>query len=102
MRIDAERAQKSEARINDVFDEVDARLARGGKYLVGDRLTAADLTFAALAAPVLLPPEYGWPLPAADQGPPERRALLERFRSRAAGRFALALYRDERQRSVIP
>jgi glutathione S-transferase len=102
LRIDAERTRKSEARVNEVFDEVDARLARGGRYLVGDRLTAADLTFAALAAPVLLPPEYGWPLPAADQGPPEWRALLEHFRSRAAGRFALALYKNERQRSVIP
>jgi glutathione S-transferase len=102
LRIDAEGARKSEARIHEVFDEVDARLARGGRYLVGDTLTAADLTFAALAAPVLLPPEYGWPLPAVEEGPPERRVLLERFRSRAAGRFALALYRDERRRSVIP
>ena len=34
-------------------------LADGRPFLLGDRFTAADLTFAALAAPVVLPPRYG-------------------------------------------
>jgi glutathione S-transferase len=102
LRIDAEGVRRSEARVFEVFDEVETRLARGGRYLVGDRLTAADLTFAALAAPVLLPPEYGWPLPSIERGPPALRALSKRFRARKAGGFALDLYHDERQRSGIP
>jgi glutathione S-transferase len=102
LRIDAAGARKSEARIIEVFDEVETRLARGGRYLVGNTLTAADLTFAALAAPVLLPPQYGWPLPALDRCSLALQALVKRFHSRTAGRFALALYHDERQRSAVP
>jgi glutathione S-transferase len=102
LRIGPEGAKKSEARIDSVFGEVESRLARGRGYLVGDRLTAADLTFAALAGPVLLPPEYGWPLPSIEDGPPELRDLRDRLRSRPAGNFALRLYKEERHRSAIP
>ena len=102
LRIDPEGAKKSEARIESVFGEVECRLARGRRYLVGDRLTAADLTFAALAAPVVLPPEYGWPLPSIEDGPPELLLLRDRLRSRPAGTFALRLYKEERHRSAMP
>ena len=38
--------------LREVFQQVDERLADGRQFLVGDRFTAADLTFAALASPV--------------------------------------------------
>ena len=38
-------------------------------YLCGERFTAADLTFACLAAAVVLPPEYGVRLPQPDELP---------------------------------
>jgi glutathione S-transferase len=100
--IHAEGARRSEERVHEVFDLVEARLAKGGKYLVGDRFTAADLTFAALAAPILAPSEYGWPLPRVEEGPPGLGRLIDRYRSRPAGTFALRLYREERGRSAIP
>jgi hypothetical protein len=56
-------AAQSEAQVRMVFDAVATRLSDGRPYLCGDRFTAADLTFAALAASVLMPPEYGVPLP---------------------------------------
>jgi glutathione S-transferase len=102
LKIGPEGAKKSEARVESVFGEVESRLARGRRYLVGDRLTAADLTFAALAAPVILPPEYGWPLPSLDDGPPDLVRLRDRLRSRPAGTFALRLYKEERHRSAMP
>jgi glutathione S-transferase len=102
LRIDEKGAKKSEQRISAVFSEVESRLARGGRYLVGGRFTAADLTFAALAAPVVLPPEYGWPLPSAEDVSQELRHLLAQFRSRPAGTFALRLYKEERHISAIP
>ena len=37
-----------------VFDSVGERLADGRPYLMGDRFTAADLTFASLSAPARL------------------------------------------------
>jgi len=40
-------------RIKEVFAEVEALLSDGRKYLTGASFTAADLTFAALAAPAL-------------------------------------------------
>src|SRR5205823_2772840 len=49
--------------VRSVFDAVAERLADGRPYLCGDTFTAADLTFAALAAAVLMPPAYGVPLP---------------------------------------
>jgi glutathione S-transferase len=82
--------------IEAIFGEVDARLADGRRYLVADRLTAADMAFASLAAPAVIPPEYGGPMPTVDELPPTMRAEVERLRSRPAGRFLLRLYREDR------
>jgi glutathione S-transferase len=51
-------AANSLAEIKQVFEKVNQRLADNRLYLVGDKFSAADLTFAALAAPVLRPPEH--------------------------------------------
>jgi len=97
MHISPESAERSRQRIEEVLAEVDARLADGRRYLAGERFTAADLTFAALAAPALCPPEYGGPyLPLADL-PPAMRADVERWRETPAGRLGLRLYGEERR-----
>ncbi len=54
-----------EAVVWEEFDHVAALLADGRPFLTGERFTTADLTFAALAAPVIVPPRYGVRLPAA-------------------------------------
>ena len=41
--------------VRDIVREVGERLKDGRRYLVADRFTAADLTFAALAAPAIFP-----------------------------------------------
>ncbi len=65
------------------------------KYFFADRFTAADLTFAALAAPVLFPiPEYGVPMPMPSD--PEAHELNNQFRATAAGQHALRIYREHR------
>lgn len=67
----------------------------GRRYLTGDRFTAADLTLAALAAPIVLP--AGVPrIPAFDDLPPEGRADVERYRATRAGAHVLRLYHEER------
>jgi glutathione S-transferase len=75
---------------------VDERLSNGCRFLVDDRFTAADLTFAALAAPVLLPAKCRAVQPALDVVPAATREEILRMRDTAAGQFALRLFSDER------
>jgi glutathione S-transferase len=91
-------ADQSEADVRATFDAVGERLADGRRYLCGDEFTAADLTFSALAAPMLVPPEYGVPLPQPHELPPDAAAVVRELREHSAGVHALAMYRDERHR----
>jgi glutathione S-transferase len=94
--IDAAKAAQSLAEVRSVFDSVAERLGDGRRYLTGDRFTAADLTFAALTAPVLLPPEYGVPLPQPDELPAAMAGVVRELREHPAGVHALEMYRRER------
>lgn len=96
MRIDDEGAERSLGYVRTVFATVDELLSDGRSYLVGKDFGAADLTFAALAAPVLLPRNYGSPLPSLGEVPADLLVQIEEFRSSPAGEFALRLYRDHR------
>jgi glutathione S-transferase len=84
------------AAVQRTFDAVAARLDDGRRYLCGDAFTAADLAFAALAAPVLVPPQYGVPLPQPDELPPDMATAVRDFRAHPAGAFALRLFGEER------
>ena len=95
--ITADTAAQSEAQVRAVFDAVAERLSDDRPYLCGDRFTAADLTFSALAASVLMPPEYGVPLPQPGELPVAMAAVVREFRAHPAGAHALAMYRDERR-----
>jgi glutathione S-transferase len=81
--------------LREVFDTVALRLADGRRFLVGDAFSAADLAFASLSAPLLLPDRYGTPLPRPADLPPSIREQIHLWRAHPAGRFALSLY-DQR------
>lgn len=95
MRVDREGERRSLVKVRAVFSEVAARLADGRRYLVGDRLSAADITFAALATPVLAPPEVKQ-LPAPADVPASFLDVIAEMRATPAGAFALRVYREER------
>lgn len=84
------------ARLEPLFDDADRRLADGRRYLCGDRLTAADITFAALAGPLVDLSDV--------RPPPAPEALLPRafvegqrtFRARPSGAWIARLVREER------
>jgi glutathione S-transferase len=85
--------------VRDVFDSVASRLSGGRRFLVGDQFTAADLAFAALASPIVVPPEYGVPLPRVDELPERMAGVVREMREHPAGEFALRVYREERRRA---
>jgi glutathione S-transferase len=95
-----ETAARAEAAVGATFDEVAGRLADGRPFLCGESFTAADLTFAALAAAVLMPPEYGVPLPQPEVLPDPMAAKVNEFREHPAGAHALRMFREERGRSA--
>ena len=90
-------AERAEAEVRAVFDSVAERLADGRPYLCGEHFSAADLTFAALAASLLMPPEYGVPLPQPDELPAAMAAKVHEFRAHPAGAHALKMFREERR-----
>ena len=90
--------RQDEATVWREFDFAAELLSDGRAYLSGDRFSAADLTFAALAAPIVVPPEYTVALPQPDaDAPPEPRALIERAREHPAGAHALKMFRQHRR-----
>jgi len=96
MNINPASAERSLARVHEIFDDVSGHLADGRKYLVGSEFSAADLAFASLAAPAVLPPNYGSSLPGLDELPAEMVSVVQGCRSTPAGEFALRIYRDHR------
>ncbi|HEU5251890.1 MAG TPA: glutathione S-transferase N-terminal domain-containing protein [Solirubrobacterales bacterium] len=90
-------AERAELAVRGTFDQVAERLADGRPYLCGERFSAADLTFASLAASLLMPPEYGVPLPQPDELPPAMATKVRELRAHPAGEHALKMFREERR-----
>jgi cytochrome P450/glutathione S-transferase len=82
--------------IRKVFGKVDKILADGRKYLTGNKFTLADLAFAAIAAPLILPEEYGGALPRINEVPDAYRSHITELRATRAGQFVFMLYQANR------
>ena len=86
------------ATVDETFERVSSLLKDGRKYLCNTpAMTAADITFAALAYPLILPEEkapvfVSW----SDNLPEGFRAEVRRRRESLAGQFVLRLYKEER------
>jgi len=97
LRVNHAGVARSLDRIDAVFREVAQMLADDRPYLIGNQFTAADLTFAALAAPLVLPEGYGATLPTLEEMPALTRMQIQRWRAHPAGAFALEVYRRHRE-----
>ena len=101
--VTATSAATSYENIKRLFQQVNRRLADGRSYLVGDRFSAADLTFAALAAPALQPANYGPKHYRVErlrlnELPQAMTAQIQQLRETPAGAYALRLFREDRHR----
>lgn len=104
LKVTPERAARS---LDELRREMDAasRRIEGRRWLSGDRFTAADLSLACMAAPVLLPSRaegYGGVFPPPDELPAALRALREEMRATPAGQHALRMFREERRPVTSP
>jgi len=101
LQLSLSKAQQSLAQIRTIFESVDARLSDGRQFLVGGHLSLSDVAFAVAAAPVLLPPAYGGPMPSFEEMPPEVQTVVTEMRSHPAGEFGLRIYREYRRQYSV-
>ena len=91
-------AARSLQRLREVFDRYAQKL-EGRRYLVGDRFTAADLTLAALASPVVgigHEQGYGATMPTLDDLPDEPRRVMTELQDSPVGRHIHRIYAQHR------
>ncbi len=92
MNINQDSAERSKNKINEVFKTVDEKLSDGRKYLTGNFISAADITFSALAAPLVMPSVYAGVKADVSEVPEQMAREVEEFRKTKAGTFALELF----------
>lgn len=80
--------------VNRTLDSIGERMSDGRRYLFGDRFTAADLTFASLSSPSLLPLRYPVTLPQPEQIPEDAATRVRAWREHPAGQLADRLYEE--------
>ena len=96
LKISPASAERSRQRIDSTLAAVDARLADGRRFLVGDRFSAADLTLAALASPLIQPAQAGFELPSRSTAVAGVAGAVAAARASLAGQHILRMYAQER------
>ncbi|WP_101674591.1 glutathione S-transferase family protein [Alloalcanivorax mobilis] len=96
-RIEPKAVMRSEQRLEEGLAMLEAQLTRsGGEYLVGGRLSLADIAAASLLAPLVAPPGTPWDMFAEGSLPPALDKQLADLRERPVGRWVLERYRTDR------
>ena len=96
LQVTPDGAERSRVKIEDTFARIAQHLADGRRFLIGDQFSVADLTFAALAAPILLPSPHPTEFPPLSEYSDQARAQITKWRESPAGELGLRLYRDHR------
>ena len=92
LRLDAKVVAEALEQTMRITDEVDRRIADGRRFLWGDAVTLADLSFATALAPLLLPDGYTAPIPSYQQMPADLRHLVDTFRQRPSSALVERIY----------
>jgi len=97
-------------KVEEVFKYADNLLSKSdGEFLLGKTMTAADITFAAHAIPILCPnsEEHIWlndngiriKCPSIKDLPDKLKSKVESYRMRPSGVFAMKMYKNKRGKS---
>ena len=92
--ITPESAAQAYEQIKSIFEQVSELLSDGRSYLIGGSFSAADITFAALAAPAVLPSEHPMSGGNLQELPSKMASEINEFRETPAGAYVLRLYGD--------
>jgi glutathione S-transferase len=95
-KVTEENAAKDRERLARAIARVD-ELLTGRSHLVGERFTRADLTLAALLAPMVRPAEHSTRWPSESLLPPGIRDVQAQFAKTRTREHALRMYREHRQ-----
>jgi glutathione S-transferase len=94
LKITPDSVERSRQKIDALLQEVGQVLKDGRPFLIGETFSAADLTFASLAAPVLCPPEYSVPFYTPEQAPSAMGDQIQAWRATPAGQHALRCFQS--------
>ncbi len=100
LKITPESVGRSSQKIDACLADVEARLADGRRYLVGERLTAADIGLAVFLAPIAMPAEHPADYVTYASVPETYRRRCDELRARPAGQHALRMYAEHRAERV--
>lgn len=96
-RIEPKAVMRSEQRLEEGLQLLEQTLKKGsGKYLVGERLSLADVAAASLLAPLLSPEGTPWDIFDESTLKPALQVQLQKLRERPAGQWVLARYAGDR------
>jgi len=95
MRIDAAHAEKSRKLLEEALEGLNKGVI-GKKFLLGDRLSRADITAASLLAPLCMPPEHEFPWPAISQMPQALQEFRKVHEADPFFKWVLDLYQQSR------
>jgi len=96
MKLDPASAEKSLARLEKALEKLEREVDKK-EFLVGEAFSRADLSAAALLAPMFLPPEHEYPWPRLESLPKPLRAFLEKWKDSAVEDWVLQLYQRYRR-----
>lgn len=97
MKIYPEPVQASAKRLRDVLEFLNRRVAKQA-FLVGNAFSRADLSAAALLAPLCQPPEHDFTWPREQTMPPALREFRQEHQNQPFFQWVLTQYRDWRRR----
>ncbi len=105
LEINKQQADQDLKQIFQIFDDVEQQLSDGRPFLFGNKITAADISFACLGGILMLPTiseGYAAYLPSLDEVDPELARIANHLRKHKAGKWILKLFSEQRGKRLIP